>query len=168
MKSAFANWISQENVSHEMFKIQHTEVLIGDAKRSNQKQLSARMKQSGGLKVSLAEVSEAKDKYRKRFDAIVSLHVKKNDTNNYQSSLRFIFQQWVGFVRRQKRFIMAITTVVNKSLWKEGFAKLSQVTLDKTDDGTRDKHLVGMRRMFWKKLCGKALSNWRCNMYEAV
>ena len=89
----------------------------------------------------------------------------QNHENHYQSRLRYIFTQWAAFTKRQRHFADSIKNVILKSMWQKGFDNIRAFSEDKKLTRNQNKSLNKLRRMFWQRNCGAALSKWRQTEY---
>lgn len=89
----------------------------------------------------------------------------QNHENHYQGRLRYIFTQWAAFTKRQRHFVDTIKLVITKSVWQRGFDNIRAFSEDKKLTRNQNKSLDKIRRMFWKRNCGAAMSKWRQTEY---
>ena len=89
----------------------------------------------------------------------------QNHENHYQGRLRYIFTQWAAFTKRQRHFANCIKNVIEKSMFQKGIDNIRAFSEDKKLTRNQNKSLEKIRRMFWKRNCGAALSKWRQTEY---
>lgn len=81
-----------------------------------------------------------------------------NHRNYYQSRLRFIFNCWSNFTKRQIQFCKSIEKVISKSLWQNGFDNINAFSRDKKLTRHQNVAIQDMRKLFWRKNCERAIS----------
>lgn len=66
-----------------------------------------------------------------RLSRCLTIMIRKNDDNYYQSNLRYVFTQWAAFVKRQTAFVKAIEKVITKSMQQQGVDEIKAFARDK-------------------------------------
>ena len=63
-------------------------------------------------------------------------------------------------------FLRAITNVISKSQYKEGFDQIRAKSSANMYLSDRSRVMTGMSRMFWKMKTGSAFTKWREQNYR--
>lgn len=117
------------------------------------------------LQEGTAAANAIHEKVLAKHSAFMGHLMFQNHENHYQSRLRYIFTQWAAFTKRQRHFANSIRNVVQKSMWQKGMDHIKAFSEDKKLTRGQNRSLEKIRRMFWSRTCGAALSKWRQTEY---
>ena len=93
---------------------------------------------------------------------------KLNQHNYYQSKLRFIFNCWSDFTKRQIKFCIAIEKVISKSLWQNGFDNINAYSRDKKLTRHQNVALKDMIRIFQRKNLERVIGLFKTKTFNNI
>jgi hypothetical protein len=120
------------------------------------------------LKIELDLIQQLQNKFNTRMQKSVQMIVKKVDQNHYMSRKRYIWTHWRQYVKKEKRFIEQIKSVIQKSLWKNGFQSIKDHSREELKKSMQAAVLNKFRVKFWKRTCMNAFSTWRSGVFKTV
>jgi hypothetical protein len=85
----------------------------------------------------------------------------------HQPRLRLIVAKWKQHVKNQKRFFETLTKVMTKSCFGHAFGAIQQKAKSVLIWTVRERHTIGMVRIYFKSMMSSCLSKWRTeNLYS--
>ena len=97
----------------------------------------------------------------KKLNNVRKHHTNLNNTTHHTDRTRAIFVAWRLHTKRTVAFANAIKNALQKSLWQTGFDHIRHFAIDKHRTRVENKHMNGMRLMFWKNNCRLFFDRWR-------
>lgn len=94
--------------------------------------------------------------------------ILRNDENNFMSKQRAYFLSWRDHTKRTVAFCKTLTHVIEATLWHQGFQNIKEYSRDKQLTRLQNSSLQRVRRMFWRRNCGAAFSQWKSKEFAVA